>query len=71
MSHSQLGIPNQIFGILLIFGYCKYQTLILMKMSFREYSFFSWGGGGESGNFGGESGNFDMLQRVGLFIVLV
>ena len=70
MSHSQLGIPNQIFGIMLIFGYCKYQTLILTKMSFREYSFFSWGVGGPE-EFGGESGNFDMLQRVGLFIVLV
>jgi hypothetical protein len=27
ISHSQFGIQNQIFGILWISGYCKFQTL--------------------------------------------
>ena len=43
--------------------------ILILSGPFREYAFFSWGGGPEE--FGGGSANFDMLQRVGLFIVLV
>jgi hypothetical protein len=31
-SHSQFGIQNQIFGILWILDYCKFQTLNLQQM---------------------------------------